>query len=196
MMNTMFTKTYKNPCELQYIMQTVQILTRWLHYFTFCLTLSMSNPKETLNTLIKSIVGKRPTGVNIGVVLPTTQPPAAASKNSTPSQTTPTFRSPHSSFSFSDGVKNQSAAGLSKLKTQLVGAEEYETYDEDIANLFFANVFSTDFHNKIFHFVNESQKSQSNYGQLKEDYTSIFQNENEAILLNLLEILMILNDIK
>lgn len=184
-------------------MQTIQILTRWLHYFTFCLTLSLPNSKETLNTLIKLIISKRPTGVNIGVAVPAQVaqpsstaggPASAASKISTPSQTTPTFRSPHSSFS--DGLKNQSAS-VSKLKTLLVGAEEYETYDEELSNSFFANLIQKNFHQQIFAFVNQTQKCKSMLGLGKnDDFGAIFQLENEGILLNLLEILMVLNDVK
>ena len=212
MMNTLFLKNFKNTCELQYLMQTIQILSKWLHYFTFCLTLSLNNSKETLSTLIKSIIYKRPplpTGINIGITLPTQipQPPTSAvsaagpanqpSKNSTPSQMTPTFRSPHSSFS--DGVKNQSGSGANTSKTQLktflVGAEEYETFDEEISNIFFNNISKKDFHKQIYYFVSESQKFQSGIGKFG-NYGSIFQIENEGILLNLLEILMVLNDVK
>jgi len=81
------------------------------------------------------------------------------------------------------------------LKTLLVGAEEYETYDEEISNIFFSNVIQKEFHKQIFYFVSESQKFQLGLGKLS-DYLSIFQSENEGILLNLLEILMVLNDVK
>lgn len=163
----------KNNPGLIYRLQILQILTKWLHFLTFSATISLAHVKDTLGNIIKIIIQKRPQGLNLLLC-----PGSSPSKDSSPSQATPTFGSRDSSFS--DMNKPQIKKAL------ITGAEEYDSnYEEELANSFFFNLIESNFHLNLFTFA-----------QFASDPTIIktYSQENESIYLNLIEILIVLTE--
>jgi ubiquitin C-terminal hydrolase len=166
----------ENYCHIVNLLQSMQIVTKWLHYFTFSTAISLSPNKEALSQTIKQVFYKRPQGVHIGVVSTGQQGHITPKNSSSQSQHTPTFGSPHSSFS--EGIKSK--------KLNITGAEEYENnYEEELCNGYYLSLITTNFHLTILAFIKVASK-QGMYDN--------YYHENEHIYLNLLEILIILNE--
>jgi ubiquitin C-terminal hydrolase len=168
-----------NYSHISSLLQSLEIVTKWLHYFTFSTAISLSLGKEALSSTIKQVINKRPHGVHIGVASPSQggQHGSVTPKNSSSqSHQTPTFGSPHSSFS--EGIKSK--------KLNIIGAEEYENnYEEELCNNYYLSLITSNFHITILSFIKLASKE----GILESYYL-----ENEHIYLNLLEILIILNE--
>ena len=159
-------------CNLVYKLQTLQILTKWLHFFTFSATVSIAHSKDTLGNIVKMIIQKRPQISNLGIALSST------SKDSSPSQATPTFGSRNSSFS--DVNKPQIKKAL------ITGAEEYDSYyEEELANNFFTSLIFKNFHLILFTFATFASEP---------EIVRHYSQENESIYLNLIEILIVLTE--
>ena len=173
----------KNKKNIYVIYQIIQILSKWIHYFTMCASFNISNIKENLNYVIKQIVYNRPTGLKIGIEQNLNQTQMNSSKDSSPSQTTPTFGSPHSSFS--EGVKQVSIKQKSYLQ---IGFDENDNFlDEDGAHKYFSKLIYANFHLCIMQYFQFSQKIK-NLNEIQQDY--------ELIYLNFLEILILYNEMK
>jgi ubiquitin C-terminal hydrolase len=163
-------------CHIVTLLQCLQIVTKWLHYFTFSTAISLSPNKEALSQTIKQVIYKRPQGIHIGVLTAGQHGSVTPKNSSSQSHHTPTFGSPHSSFS--EGIKSK--------KLNITGAEEYENnYEEELCNGYYLNLITSNFHLTILAFIKLASKQGIN-----ENYYM----ENEHIYLNLLEILIILNE--
>jgi hypothetical protein len=179
----------KNKITVLY--QIIQILSKWMHYFTMCASYSIANFKDNLNFVIKQIIQNRPTGLKIGIEQNVTsiqtqqnQSQINSSKDSSPSQTTPTFGSPHSSFS--EGIKSTSFKQKSYLQ---LGMDENDTFlDEDSAHKYFSKLIFYNIHISLLKFFSMA-------GSLIQEINDI-QSDNESIFLNFLEILVIYNEMK
>ena len=115
-----------------------------------------------------------------------TQSQINSSKGSSPSQTTPTFGSPHSSFS--EGGKSVSIKQKSYLSIGFT--DEYDNFmDEEGANKYFAKLIANNFHFNLERFFTLSKIH-------KNVLDFDLQNENEFIYMNFLEILVIYNEMK
>ncbi len=174
-----------NANKISVLYQIIQILSKWVHYFTICASYSIANLKENLNFVLKQIVQNRPAGLKIGIEqnLNQTQSQINSSKDSSPSQTTPTFGSPHSSFS--EGVKSTSFKQKSYLQ---LGMDEQDTFlDEDSAHKYFSRLIFTNFHLSLMKFFAVARSFK--------DFHEV-QGESETVFLNFLEILVIYNEMK
>lgn len=163
----------------------LQILSKWVHYFTMCASFTISNLKENLNFVIKQIIQNRPQGLKVGVDqnLNLTQNQINTSKDSSPSQTTPTFGSPHSSFS--EGTKSTSFKQKSFLQP---GMDENDNFlDEDSAHKYFSKLIFKNFQQSMIKFFAISQEFKS-INEINQD--------NETVYLNFLEIMIIYNEMK
>lgn len=175
-----------NTNKINVLYQIIQILSKWMHYFTMCASYSIANIKDNINFVVKQIIQNRPSGSKIGVEQSANQNQSQinSSKDSSPSQTTPTFGSPHSSFS--EGIKSTSFKQKSYL--HLGNIDENDNFlDEDAAHKYFSRIIFMNFHMCLLQFFSVSKY----YINIKE-----IQADNETIFLNFLEILIIYNEMK
>jgi ubiquitin C-terminal hydrolase len=169
------------------LVQCLQIFSNWLHYFTFSTAIAISPNKEHLTSTIKMIIHKRPAGITIGVVnqTSTSDKKEQVSQKDSSSNATPTFGSPHSSFS--QDIKNPSQQNKQQKAFSILGAEEYENnYEEELATQFYIKLIADNIHLTILDFIEFASRGEN---------IPKFSTETEPVYMSVLEILMILNEI-
>ena len=154
-------------------METLLICVKFIHFFTLSSALSIANYKESLNNIIKTLLQIRPSDSSIGISNSNTQ-----SKDSTPSNRTPVFGSPHNSFDVEK--KNKSFVSFSANPI----FDQYDIFEEELSNNFLMRIIQQNIHKIIVSFF-----------QLMH-IDELFQtSESEKIFYLFFEIHSILNDI-
>jgi ubiquitin C-terminal hydrolase len=207
-------KNHSNYESLETYLMILNILSKWLHFFTFSTAISISPTKETLSSIIKQTIFKRLQGVQIGVCsrsrdgnqlsgkennlnfigngnTPNLNAPLTPGSMTPKSNNTPTFGSPHSSFS--EDTKSKKI----QKSFSIIGAEEYDTtFEEEVANSYYFKLICCNLHVDILKFIQftSTQLNNNNINDSSNLNYSIY-TEKDQVYLQILEILIILNEI-